>query len=89
MRNLLKKGNIDFYPNSSIAAIDETTIRINSPEETITIQNDYVFSLIGYQPNISMLQSVGIQTDLFFISSYLLIQRPMNQMSRTFFFLGL
>ncbi|MBO0601863.1 YpdA family putative bacillithiol disulfide reductase [Sporosarcina sp. E16_3] len=64
MRNLLKKGNIDFHPNSSIAAIDETTIRIISPEETITIQNDYVFSLIGYQPNISMLQSVGIQTDL-------------------------
>ena len=64
MRNLLEKGKIDFYPNSSIADIDETTVRINSPEGTITIQNDYVFSLIGYQPNISMLQSIGIQTDL-------------------------
>ena len=64
MRNLLKKGKIDFYPNSSIAAIDETTIHINSPEGTVTLQNDYVFSLIGYQPNISLLQSIGIQTDL-------------------------
>ncbi len=64
MRNLLKKGEIDFFPNSSIADIDETTIRINSPEGTFTIQNDYVFSLIGYQPNISLLQSIGIQTDL-------------------------
>ena len=63
MRNLLKKGQINFYPNSSIADINETTIRINSPEGTVTIQNDYVFSLIGYQPNISMLQSIGIQTD--------------------------
>jgi thioredoxin reductase (NADPH) len=64
MRNLLKKGKIDFHPNSSIAAIDETTIRINSSAGIVTIQNDFVFSLIGYQPNISMLQSIGIQTDL-------------------------
>lgn len=65
MRNLLKKGLIDFYPNSSIAGIDDTNIHINSPEGTITIQNDYVFSLIGYQPNISLTQSIGIQSDLF------------------------
>jgi len=64
MRNLLKKGKIDFYPNSSITAIDESTIRIHSSEGTVTLQNDYVFSLIGYQPNISLLQSIGIQTDL-------------------------
>ncbi|REB10992.1 YpdA family putative bacillithiol disulfide reductase [Sporosarcina sp. BI001-red] len=64
MRNLLKKGRIDFYPNSSIANIDETTIQINSPEGMVTLQNDYVFSLIGYQPNISMLQSIGINTNL-------------------------
>ncbi|WP_438351358.1 YpdA family putative bacillithiol disulfide reductase [Paenibacillus sp. FA6] len=63
MRNLLKKGQIEFYPNSSIADIDETSIRIHSPEGTFTIQNDYVLSLIGYQPNISMLQNIGIQTD--------------------------
>ena len=29
----------------------------------VTIQNDYVFSLIGYQPDTKMLQSIGIQTD--------------------------
>lgn len=63
MRNLLKKGHIAFHPNSSIAAIDETSIQIHSPEGTVTLPNDYVFSLIGYQPNISMLQSIGIQTD--------------------------
>ena len=89
MRNLLKKGNIDFHPNSSIDAIDETTIRINSPEETVTIQNDYVFSLIGYQPNIFDASKRWNSNRPLFISSYLLIQRPMNQMSRTFFFLGL
>ena len=63
MRNLLKKGHINFYSNSTIASMDEKTISINSPEGTVIIQNDYVFSLIGYQPNISMLQSIGIQTD--------------------------
>lgn len=63
MRNLLKKGEIDFYPNSSIASIDESNICINTPEGIVSLQNDYVFSLIGYQPNISLLRSVGIQTD--------------------------
>ncbi|MFJ7936429.1 YpdA family putative bacillithiol disulfide reductase [Sporosarcina sp. NPDC096371] len=63
MRNLLKKGQIDFYPNSSIASIEETTISIQSPNGLFTIQNDYVLSLIGYQPNTSMLQSIGIQID--------------------------
>ena len=29
----------------------------------ITIPNDYVFSLIGYQPDITMLQNVGIEID--------------------------
>ncbi|WP_342514685.1 NAD(P)-binding domain-containing protein [Sporosarcina sp. FSL K6-1522] len=63
MRNLLKKGQIAFYPNSSIAAIDETSIHIHSTEGAISKPNDFGFSLIGYQPNISMLQSIDIQTD--------------------------
>ncbi|MFC5591389.1 YpdA family putative bacillithiol disulfide reductase [Sporosarcina soli] len=63
MRNLLKKGHIAFYPYSSVATIDETTIQIHSPEGTVLIENDYVFSLIGYQPDISMLEQLGIETD--------------------------
>ncbi len=64
MRNLLKKGQIDFYPNSRVSKIDEMSVQICTHEGTISKQNDYIFSLIGYQPNISMLQSLGIQTDL-------------------------
>ncbi|WP_391203035.1 YpdA family putative bacillithiol disulfide reductase [Psychrobacillus sp. L4] len=64
MRNLLKKEQISFYPNSTIANIDDTTINIISPDGTVSLKNDFVFSLIGYQPNISLLQSIGIQTDL-------------------------
>ncbi|QFF99881.1 hypothetical protein PB01_14190 [Psychrobacillus glaciei] len=63
MRNLLKKEQINFYPNSTIANIDETTISIISSNGTVSIQNDFFFPLMGYQPNTSLLQSIGIQTD--------------------------
>lgn len=63
IRNFIEKERIKFYPNSSVAKIDELTISLHTPEGNITIPNDYVFSLIGYQPDLNMLQSLGIQMD--------------------------
>ncbi|MBY0123588.1 YpdA family putative bacillithiol disulfide reductase [Bacillus sp. S/N-304-OC-R1] len=63
IRNFIEKEKIKFYPNSSVAKIDELTISLHTPEGNITIPNDYVFSLIGYQPDLNMLQSLGIQMD--------------------------
>lgn len=63
IRNHIEKGKIKFYPNSSVSMITNTTVSIDTPEGIVSIPNDYVFSLIGYQPNTKMLQSVGIQID--------------------------
>ena len=63
IRNFVEKEKIKFYPNSSIEEITDTTVSINTPEGMVTIPNDYVFSLIGYQPDTKMLQSIGIQID--------------------------
>ena len=60
---MLKKEKIKFYPNSSVEEITETTVSIQTPEGKLTIPNDYIFSLIGYQPNTTMLQSMGIPID--------------------------
>ena len=63
IRNFVEKEKIKFYPNSSVEEITDTTVSINTPEGIVTIQNDYVFSLIGYQPDTKMLQSIGMQID--------------------------
>ena len=49
--------------NSSVEEITDATVSINTPKGIVTIPNDYVFSLIGYQPDTKMLQSIGIQID--------------------------
>ncbi len=63
IRNLIEKEKIKFYPNSSINEITDTTVSINTPDQTITIPNDYVFSLIGYKPDTKLLQSIGISIE--------------------------
>ena len=63
IRNFIEKEKIKFYPNSSVEEIKETTIHIQTQEGTLTIPNDYVFSLIGYQPDTTMLQNIGITID--------------------------
>ncbi|WP_170289740.1 YpdA family putative bacillithiol disulfide reductase [Cytobacillus depressus] len=63
IRNFIEKGKIKFYANSSVKEINMTTICLETPEGLVTIPNDYAFSLIGYQPDIGMLQSIGIQID--------------------------
>ena len=63
IRNFVEKGKIKFYPNSSVEEINETTVCLQTPEGIITIPNDYVFSLIGYQPDMTMLQNMGIAID--------------------------
>ncbi|MBW7455510.1 YpdA family putative bacillithiol disulfide reductase [Paenibacillus sepulcri] len=63
IRNLIEKGRIGFYPESAITRIEEEQVFVQSGNEQIKIQNDFVFSLIGYQPDLSMLNDLGIMLD--------------------------
>lgn len=59
--NRIKEGSIKAYMNSTIAAIREHEVDINTPEGMITIENDWVIALTGYQPNLEFLKKIGIQ----------------------------
>lgn len=59
--NRIKEGSIKAYTNSTIAAIREQQVDINTPEGMITIENDWVIALTGYQPNLSFLKKISIQ----------------------------
>ena len=60
IENRIKEGSIKAYFKSSLTAIREHEVDIQTPEGKITIQNDFVLAMTGYQPNFSLLQKLGI-----------------------------
>jgi thioredoxin reductase (NADPH) len=59
--NRIKEGSIKAYFNSTIVAIREKEVDIDTPEGLITIENDWVIAMTGYQPNLSFLEKIGIE----------------------------
>ena len=59
--NRIEEGSIKAYYNSSIKEIREQEADIQTPDGIITIANDRVIALTGYQPNLPFLLSMGIQ----------------------------
>ncbi len=59
--NRIKEGSIKTYYQSTITAIREHEVDIQTPEGLITLPNDWVIALTGYQPNLDFLSGMGIQ----------------------------
>lgn len=60
IENRIKEGSIKAYTNSTLMAIREKEVDILTPDGIITIENDYVIAMTGYQPNCSFLQQIGV-----------------------------
>ena len=61
MENRIKEGSIKVYFNSNLQAVREYEVDIHTPDGVVTIANDYVIALTGYQPNFDFLRRVGIE----------------------------
>jgi thioredoxin reductase (NADPH) len=61
IENRIKEGSIKAYFNSHIIEIFSDRVRINTPEGTVELENDYVLAMTGYKPDYSMLKNFGIQ----------------------------
>jgi thioredoxin reductase (NADPH) len=59
--NRIEEGSIKAYFNSELLAIREKEVDIQTPEGKITIPNDYVLLMTGYQPDFSFLEKLGIE----------------------------
>ncbi|MGB0523070.1 MAG: NAD(P)-binding domain-containing protein, partial [Flammeovirgaceae bacterium] len=59
--NRIKEGAIKAYFNSIVKEITPTTISIHTPEGVVTIENDHVLAMTGYQPDFSFLRKIGIE----------------------------
>jgi thioredoxin reductase (NADPH) len=60
IENRIKEGSIQAFFNSSLVAIREKEVDIQTPEKLVTIPNDYVIAMTGYQPNCTFLKEVGV-----------------------------
>lgn len=58
--NRIKEGSIKAYFNSQITAITEHEADIQTPDGVITVANDFVLAMTGYQPNFNLLKKFGI-----------------------------
>lgn len=58
--NRIHEGSIQAYFESELKEITASSIRIQTPTETLEIPNDYVLAMTGYQPNFALLESLGV-----------------------------
>jgi thioredoxin reductase (NADPH) len=61
IENRIKEGSIKAYFNSSIIEIREKEVDIDTPDGLITVPNDWVIAMTGYQPDLIFLQKIGIE----------------------------
>ncbi len=61
IENRIKEGSIKAYFNSELLEIREQEVDIRTPEGKVTIENDWVLAMTGYQPNLDFLKKLGIQ----------------------------
>lgn len=60
IENRIKEGSIKAYFNSEVEEITEDSVIVKTPEGLVKIENDWVISMTGYQPNLAFLKKVGI-----------------------------
>lgn len=61
LENRIEEGSIKAHFNSNISEIRPTEVDVQTPEGVITIENDFVLAMTGYQPDFSFLKSLGIK----------------------------
>ena len=61
IENRIKEGSIKAYFNSKVTNIREKEVDIETQEGLITVSNDWVLAMTGYQPNLDFLRYIGIQ----------------------------
>jgi thioredoxin reductase (NADPH) len=61
IENRIKEGSIKAYTHSSLLAIRESEVDIQTPDGVETIPNDYVIALTGYQPDFDFLRRAGVR----------------------------
>lgn len=61
VENRIKEGSIKAYFNSRVREIRDNEVDIDTPDGMVTLENDWVIAMTGYQPDLPFLRKIGIQ----------------------------
>lgn len=61
MVNRISEGSVTVYYQSSIREIRENEVDINTQDGVVTIANDWVIAMTGYQPDLEFLEKAGVK----------------------------
>lgn len=62
--SLVNHEKISMEFNANVTQITEDSVTYEKDGQSITIDNDYVFAMIGYHPDYEFLQSIGIEINV-------------------------
>jgi thioredoxin reductase (NADPH) len=63
LENRIKEGSITALFRSQVKEITEKSIIVATPNGEIQIENDFVFALTGYHPDVDLLERAGVKID--------------------------
>lgn len=88
IENRITEGSIRAYYRSRVIEIREHEVEIETPEGNITIANDWVLAMTGYQPNLEFLRRLGIQLSRDEVMAPLLTEDSHESSVRNIFLAG-
>lgn len=63
IESAIEKGKIGMYWNTTVKEITPDTVVLDQQGKRIELENDAVFALIGYYPDCSMLEAIGVNVN--------------------------
>lgn len=60
IENRIKEGSIKAYFNSTILRVTPHTVEVKTPKGKITLENDFVLAMTGYQPPFDFMKAMGV-----------------------------
>ncbi len=80
VENRIKENSIKAYFNSTVAEIRDNEVDINTPEGLVTVKNDWVLAMTGYQPNLSFCVSWELICLMMLFANQRTMMKPMRPM---------
>lgn len=62
--SLVRREAISLQFNAHVTEITPSTVNYKTGEENYVIENDFVFAMTGYMPDISLLHEAGVKVDM-------------------------
>ncbi|MCW5910616.1 MAG: YpdA family putative bacillithiol disulfide reductase [Cyclobacteriaceae bacterium] len=61
IENRIKEGSIKAYFSSSVKIITPQTIEVETPQGIVSLENDFVLAMTGYQPPFDFMKAAGVK----------------------------